>query len=207
MEQEFLESLKNYTSDSALQLTLWEEVEKNYSKSSRHYHNLAHLNSLLSELQMHQDKFDHWDTIIFAIAYHDIVYNTLKSNNEERSAAIARKRLSTISFPDKQATLCGELILATKKHEPRDFQTNLFTDADLSILGSDPDTYQAYSKKIRKEYALYPDMVYNPGRKKVLLHFLDMPKIFKTKEFSAQYEQAAKINIETELRSLTNRTI
>lgn len=206
IKEEFLECLKKYTSDNE-QRTMWNEVEKNYSKSDRHYHNLAHLNSMLTELKPYKDKFDNWDTIIFAITYHDLIYNSLRSNNEERSAKIAINRLTDISFPEKLITLCGQLILATKKHEPSDPVTNLFTDADLSILGSDSETYKEYSKQIRREYSIYPDIIYNPGRKKVLTHFLKMENIYKTKEFSDRYELNAKINIQTELNSLTNGTI
>jgi predicted metal-dependent HD superfamily phosphohydrolase len=207
IKEEFINSLKNYTVDSEQQLTMWNEIEKNYSKPNRHYHNLAHLNSMLAELKLHKEKFNNWDTIIFAIVYHDLIYNTLKSNNEERSADVAIKRLTKIAFPEKEATFCGHLIHATKKHEPGDFETNLFTDADLSILGADPETYKAYSKQIRLEYSIYPDMMYNPGRKKVLTHFIHMDNVYKTNDFAERYEQNAKANLQTELNSLTNGTI
>jgi predicted metal-dependent HD superfamily phosphohydrolase len=207
IKKEFIDSLKNYTVDSEQRLTMWNEVEKNYSKSDRHYHNLTHLNSMLTELKLYKGKFNNWDTIVFAIVYHDLVYNTLKSKNEEQSAEVAIKRLTKIAFPEKLITFCSQLILATKKHEPSDSETNLFTDADLSILGSDPETYKAYSKQIRLEYSIYPDMMYNPGRKKVLTHFLKMDNIYKTNEFSDRYEQNAKTNLQTELNSLTNGTI
>jgi predicted metal-dependent HD superfamily phosphohydrolase len=206
IKDEFLKSLNNYTTDNHQQLTLWNEIENNYSSPNRHYHNVTHLEALLNELIVHKTKFASWDTIVFAIAYHDIVYNTLKSNNEERSADVAIKRLTTISFPFQSMEWCGKLIQATKKHEPADYETNLFTDADLSILGSDPLTYNEYAKKIRREYSIYPDIVYNPGRKKVLLHFLEMKTIFKTNEFSDKYELSAKTNIQSELNSLTRAT-
>jgi predicted metal-dependent HD superfamily phosphohydrolase len=199
----FLKSLSNYTTNDRQQQTLWNEIEKSYSKSDRHYHNLAHLESVLNELTIHKAKFASWDAIVFAIVYHDIVYNTLKSNNEERSADVAIKVLTNISCPGNTIEQCGELIHATKKHQPADHETNLFTDADLSILGSDSERYNDYVKKIRREYSIYPDLVYNPGRKKVLLHFLEMESIFKTKEFSDKYELSAKANIQSELESLT----
>jgi len=202
IKQAFFESLNKWTSDNE-RTTLWNEVEKNYSKPDRHYHNLTHLSSMLAELEPHQDKFDDWDTIIFAITYHDLIYSSLKSNNEEKSAEIAIKRLANISFPEKLVAFCGHLIRATKKHEPSDPMTNLFTDADLSILGSDSRTYKEYAKQIRLEYAIYPDIIYNPGRKKALTHFLNMDNIYKTKEFSDKYEINAKANIEAELDSLT----
>ena len=207
IKQEFLETLKKYTTDGKQQQTMWSEVEKNYSRSERHYHNLAHLDSMLAELKAHKDKFDSWDTIIFAITYHDFVYCSLKKNNEERSAEIASKRLSDISFPDKLNTFCRHLILATKKHERGDPETNLFTDADLSILGSDSETYKEYSKQIRREYSIVPDILYVSGRRKVLMHFLKMGSIYKTKEFLEKYELAARNNIQAELTSLTNGII
>ncbi|MDX2245424.1 MAG: hypothetical protein SF052_01505 [Bacteroidia bacterium] len=82
-----------------------------------------------------------------------------------------------------------------------DNDTNLFTDADLSILGQKREIYHAYSTNVRKEYAIYPDILYNPGRKKVLQHFLAMEQIFKTPHFQEKYEAQARANLEEELMS------
>jgi predicted metal-dependent HD superfamily phosphohydrolase len=199
---EFIASLKKYTADSELQQTMWNEVEKKYSGTDRHYHNLTHLNAMLNELTTHKDKFTNWDAIIFAIVYHDLIYSSLKSDNEERSAEVAVKRLTSISFPESLITLCRQLILATKRHEEADAETNTFTDADLSILGAEPATYKEYTHQIRREYSIYPDLIYNPGRRKVLTHFLEMSSIYKTKAFSDKYEAAARINLQAELTAL-----
>ena len=200
IKEEFLNSLKNYTSADSLMLSMWNDIEQNYSKPGRHYHTLAHLDTLVRLLKPYEGEFPSWDTIVFAIAYHDVIYNTLKSTNEEKSAAYAKEKLNTIAFPEKQIDSCCQLILATKRHEASDRYTNLFTDADLSILGADPETYRAYAKQIRKEYSVYPDIVYNPGRKKVLLHFLAMQNIFKTSDFSTLYEANARVNLQEELK-------
>ena len=56
---------------------------------------------------------------------------------------------------------------------------NLFTDADLAILGAEPEIYKNYAAAIRQEYSVFPDPIYIPGRKKVLLHFLKMERLFK----------------------------
>lgn len=202
IKDEFIKSLGKYESNTQKQLQLWSEVEKNYFSSKRHYHNLNHLESLLSELLPFQNKFRNWDVVVFAIAYHDAIYNVLKSDNEEMSADLACKKLKSISLPDTLIKRCESLILATKKHETSDEEINLFTDADLSILGSQPSVYKTYSQQIRKEYKVYPDFMYNPGRKKVLAHFLNMNRIFKTKEFLDRYEQQAKINLSKELQTL-----
>jgi len=202
VRDEFFTSLHKYTSNDKLCLKMWSDIEKNYTKPNRYYHTLSHLDNLISELAAFKDLFTNWNTIVFAVAYHDIIYNTLKSNNEEKSAAFAVKQLEAINFPPRERSNCEQIILATKKHEPGNFETNLFTDADLSILGADLETYKTYSQHIRKEYSVYPDIVYNPGRKKVLIHFLEMKSIYKTTEFSGRYESNARLNLQTELNNL-----
>jgi len=69
-------------------------------------------------------------------------------------------------------------------------------------LGQPSDVYEQYCGQIRKEYSIYPDIVYKPGRKKVLIHFLNMEKIFKTSFFYDKYELQARANLESELKRL-----
>ncbi len=202
IQLEFYDSLTRYTSLTSKHEALWQEVEQAYTASGRHYHTLNHLDSLLTELRPFQSEFHHWDTIVFAITYHDVVYNILKSNNEEKSAALAESRLQDIGCPAMEIEHCKQLIRATQKHEEAEPWINLFTDADLSILGSAPDVYQHYTTQIRKEYNFYPDLIYKPGRKKVLTHFLKMPRIFKTKAFFEKYETAARSNLQVEMEEL-----
>jgi len=80
--------------------------------------------------------------------------------------------------------------------------TNYLLDADLSVLGKDFETYLKYTQNIRKEYSIYPDFLYKPGRKKVLKHFLELESIFKTEYFKEKYEARAKENIAKELQLL-----
>jgi predicted metal-dependent HD superfamily phosphohydrolase len=131
------------------------------------------------------------------------VYNVLRKDNEERSAEIARLRLPKTGLATEEISLCRQYILATKSHiKSDDHEMNLFTDADLAILGSDQAGYLVYVQQIRKEYKYFPDVLYKPGRKKVLQHFLNMPAIYKTKEFSAKYEQQARTNLSLELEMI-----
>ncbi|MGE4514074.1 MAG: hypothetical protein AB7E26_09720, partial [Chryseobacterium sp.] len=73
----------------------------------------------------------------------------------------------------------------------------------LSILGSESEIYVSYTQKIRKEYSIYPDLLYRPGRKKVLEHFLKSESIFKTEYFKEKYELRARENILSEIESLS----
>jgi predicted metal-dependent HD superfamily phosphohydrolase len=202
IQSEFYSSLKRYTSLTGKQDALWREVEQAYTESGRHYHTLSHLDNLLTELKPFQNEFYHWDTIVFATTYHDMVYNVVNSNNEEQSAALAESRLMDIGFPAIEIEHCKRLIRATQQHEEDEPWVNLFTDADLSILGAEPDAYQQYAKQVRKEYSIFPDMIYQPGRKKVIAHFLRMPRIFKTQEFFDLYEVKARINLQAESEEL-----
>lgn len=183
---------------------LWEEIKSSYSKPARHYHNLTHLDNLASELQPIGHKISDWLTVVFSIAYHDIIYNPVKGDNEEKSAIVCQDRLSKLSISVAQIDKCFKQILATKSHTLADDQdTNFFTDADLSILGAAPDVYLSYTNMIRKEYKIFPDFVYRPGRIKVLQSFLNMQSIFKTEYFRDKYEMQAIDNIKNEVKRLS----
>lgn len=186
-------------------ITFWSEIEKKYSAKGRHYHTLAHLENLYAQLSSYKASVKHWDTLVFSIAYHDIIYSATAKDNEEKSAEFAAKRLKQIDFPTVQIALCKEQILATKQHQlSENKDTNLFTDADLGILGAPWPDYESYYKNVRKEYNIYPDFLYKPGRRKAMEHFLRMDFIFKTDEFRQRFEETARSNVKRELEILTN---
>ena len=195
--------MTNYTDNDSLTNELWTEIEKNYLNKKRHYHTLHHLDSLLAQLIDVKEEIQNWNTILFTLYYHDIIYNSLKSDNEEKSAELAKKRMKQISVSIDTIELCKNQILETKSHiKSTDSDTNYFTDADLSVLGQSWETYSLYYKNVRNEYSIYPDLVYNPGRKKVLNHFLSMDRIFKTDFFYNKFEAQAKQNLQKEIELL-----
>ena len=199
----FTELVRKYTADNLLPKKLWNEIVINYCDAGRYYHNLDHLESIISELSDVRDHIPQWDTAMFSVFYHDIIYNALRSDNEAQSADKAQMRLQEIGFPKDQITQCVLQILATKGHEPgNDLTTQLFIDADLAIVGKDSKKYSEYSENIRNEFFVYTDNQYKDGRKKVLKHFLAMNRIFKTEHFYNKYERQARKNIEEELNLL-----
>ena len=203
LKETFIGLLTNYTDNDSLTNELWTEIEKNYTSKKRHYHTLQHLDNLLKQLTEVKDEIQNWNAILFTLYYHDIIYNSLKSDNEEKSAGLAEKRLKQISVSIETIELCINQILATKSHlKSTDSDTNYFTDADLSVLGQNWETYSLYYKNVRKEYSIYPDLVYNPGRKKVLKYFLSMNRIYKTDFFFCKFETQAKRNLTNELNLL-----
>lgn len=203
MKDLFLLIASSYEPNLTTLVPLWQELEKQYSQKKRHYHTLAHIENLLRIGHEHRPMVQDWETFVFAIFYHDAVYNVLRSDNEEKSALLAGKRLTQIHFPTHRIAACKELILATKTHAAStNNDANLLMDADLSVLGAEWEAYFAYSEQVRKEYAIYPDIVYRPGRRKVLTKFLERDFIFKTPDFRSRLEVQARENIQHEISLL-----
>lgn len=85
LKEIFLDLLTKYTDNKSLINELWIEIEKYYADKKRHYHTLQHLDNLLNQLTEVKGELLHWETILFTLYYHDIIYNPLKSDNEEKA--------------------------------------------------------------------------------------------------------------------------
>ncbi|MFZ4798650.1 MAG: hypothetical protein ACOYMA_14220 [Bacteroidia bacterium] len=203
MKEIFVKLLLNYTNNIGVINELWTEIELNYSSKNRHYHSLSHLENLFTQLSEIKDEIQNWEAILFTLFYHDIVYNSQGLDNEEKSAELAELRMRQIAVDDDTMALCKAQILATKSHlKSTHSDTNYFTDADLSVLGQSWDIYSLYANNVRKEYSIYADLIYNPGRQKVLNHFLSLESIFKTDFFYHKFEKQAKQNLQREIEML-----
>lgn len=199
LQLRFTETCRPFTDKTALIDNLWSEIEKKYSEKGRHYHNLQHLEDLFAELDTVKDRIRDYTVVSFSVFYHDVIYDATSKSNEEKSAAFAVSRLEKLCADQDSIRKVSGHILATKSHQPSDdTDTCYLLDADLSILGKDAGTYTDYTHKIRKEYAVYPDFLYRPGRKKVLQHFLASESVFKTEEFRRNYEVQARENLRAE---------
>ncbi len=202
LKERFRQNCLLFTRETDTIEKLWFEIEKRYTEKSRHYHNFVHLESMFAELDSVTSRIENMNNLSFSVFYHDVIYDASSKNNEEKSAAFAVSQLAKINISSGAADKITRQIMATKSHQQSDDpDTNYLLDADLSILGKDPETYFEYTRKIRKEYSVYPDLLYKPGRKKVLKHFLDLEYIFKTEYFREKYELQARENIEVEIKS------
>lgn len=179
----------------------WADLEKAYSKKSRYYHNLTHLKEMIASFEIYRDKLQNPNEILFSIFYHDFVYSASKKDNELKSAEYALAILPENSNLNKQ--LVFDAICATQQHQQNAIEDiNWLIDFDLKILTKDWEDYKIYFEQIRKEYHIYPDFLYKPGRAKALKHFLENEFIFQTDEFRNLYEEKARANIEKEISFL-----
>lgn len=199
----FSNLISKFSNDEKPKLDYWQEIEKSYSQKSRKYHNLNHLENMILELENVKEETSDYDVMLFSVFYHDIIYKATSKDNEEKSAELAKKRLEKINISSERITKIYNQILATKSHKRSDdSDTNLLLDADLAILGKDWKVYENYIQQIRQEYSIYPDFLYNPGRKKVLIHFLEFDEIFKSNYFKKKYDKMARENVQREISML-----
>lgn len=205
IKDRFYDLLKNFTRNNALMQELWDEINKQYNSSNRHYHNLNHIRELLEYFSEYEENIKNKDVFLFSVYYHDVIYKISQKDNEEKSALFAAIRLKKIEFPDEQIALCKTFIRASRKHQLliKDEDLAYFLDFDLAVLGKSAREYAEYIRQIRKEYAVFPDFMYRKGRKKVLQSFLNKNRIYKTGAFYARFEQKARENIQNELISLS----
>lgn len=77
LKETYIQLFTNYSDNAFLLNTFWTEIEQNYSNKKRHYHTLSHLENLLYQLLEVKDKIKNWETILFTLFYHDIIYNAV----------------------------------------------------------------------------------------------------------------------------------
>jgi predicted metal-dependent HD superfamily phosphohydrolase len=181
--------------------TLWQDLEKAYSGKSRYYHNLTHLEEMIVQYERYQSELTFPVEVLYAIFYHDYIYKATSKENELKSAEFA---ISILPVNAKvNAALVFDMIVATKLHEHNNIEDiNWLIDFDLKILSKEWKEYEVYFKQIRKEYKIYPDLLYNPGRKKALQHFLENEFIYQTGTFRTKFEKQARENIQREISQL-----
>ncbi len=198
LKKAFHELLENYSSDPVYAESCWVLIESHYQEPHRHYHTMAHLEAMAQEAQAIENQLRERDCFWFALFYHDVIYDPLRQDNEQVSAQVMQKQLEHSSFSQVQQVT--DLIVATQDHaDSEDHDQQLFLDIDLAILGQAPDVYQHYANQIRAEYHMFPDSLYQAGRKQVLQSLLNRPAIYQTAHFRAKYETQARINLAEEL--------
>ena len=175
-----------------------------YGEPQRRYHTLAHVEALLRWLR-------HWHALAreprlieAAIWFHDAVYDPQRSDNEARSAALARAELSALGWAAEDIERVAALVLATRHHdaEADDSDAWLFLDLNLSVLAQSPVHYAAYSAGVRAEYGGVDVTRYRVGRAAVLGSFVERDAIYRTPELHAAWEAAARTNLLVELSAL-----
>ncbi|HTO06862.1 MAG TPA: N-methyl-D-aspartate receptor NMDAR2C subunit [Myxococcota bacterium] len=178
-------------------------LEACYREPHRAYHTLQHLDECFARLAEAQSLAPHLAEVRIALWFHDAVYETRASDNEEASARWARESLEAARAPAEAAARVAELVLATRHAAlPAGPDAQLLVDVDLSILGADEPRFDEYERQVRREYDWVAEDAFRAGRARVLESFLARPAIYATPWFAGRLEQRARANLRRSLRAL-----
>jgi len=173
---------------------LLREVLWIYDQEGRFYHTTEHLRSCFMAMDSVLDPVH--PSVELALWYHDFVYNPRRTDNETQSALAASARLDLLG-QSKLTDHVARLILATKHDwDATTADAQVIQDVDLHILGTDPETFDAYEAAIRKEYAWVDEERYRKARGALLGSFMGRATIYHTPEFQVSgYERRARDNL------------
>ncbi len=184
---------------------VFERLRASYDEPHRAYHTARHIGACLGLLgdpavaalatRLHE--------IEAAIWFHDAIYDTRASDNEERSARMAEESLGVAGVPSDVVARIAAYIRATKDHVVDSADGQLVIDVDLSILGESSDMFASFEEEIRREYSWVDAAAYAAGRAFVLRRFAERPFIYGTALFRERYESKARENIARSIAALT----
>lgn len=178
-----------------------EDLFEAWGGPDRHYH--AHTHLLAGLRHLHSLPFEAPEEALVAWWFHDAIYDSRRHDNEEQSAAWARRALTEDGVATEVSDRVVALIMATC-HNVADLQGDaaLLVDVDLSVLGIAPEHFDAYEQAVRKEYAWVPEDAWVSGRRAVLQQFLDRERIYHHPSMHDRFEATARRNLARSLEAL-----
>ncbi|AIY02621.1 hypothetical protein ART_3022 [Arthrobacter sp. PAMC 25486] len=177
------------------------ELLGRWSEPHRHYHSATHLLAVLEALDAltgHQTP----RPVALAAWFHDAVYNGTAAD-EEDSAVLAQARLNKLLSVDETAEV-GRLVRLTATHSPAtgDIAGHLLCDADLAILGGEPQAYSRYVSGVRRDYAHVSEGDFAKGRAAVVRQLLALQPLFHTAKGKELWAARAQENLSRELSAI-----
>ena len=167
----------------------------------RYYHNLKHITYMLSNMDDFKLSKKEKAKLELAIWFHDFVYNSKRTDNEEKSAEVFEVFAKKIGIRENHIKEIKDLILDTKhKVIPKTKLGKIICDLDLR--GMSEDTQPKNTLKIRKEYSHLSDKEFNEGRIKFLKDFLKRISIYHTRLYRNTLEQKARNNLLKEIENI-----
>lgn len=177
------------------------ELLERWDEEHRKYHSRTHLLAVLEALDLLTAPDSPPRSVTLAAWFHDAVYEGVAGQDEEQSARLAEDRLTGTRVPDDEIREVARLVRLTSTHrpEPGDRAGALLCDADLSVLGGEPQAYSRYLADVREDYAHVSDADFARGRSAVVRRLLELDPLFHSKRAQELWQDAARRNLEGEL--------
>ena len=184
------------------------DLKRRYSEPQRYYHTWAHIEALLGHFESIKRELHDPDAVLFALYWHDAIYDPQALDNEERSAEVLLVEAKNL-IGAESLEAAAQIIRATKAHKvpaglsyERERDLKLFLDMDLSILATPPIVYAQYDADIRAEYSFVLLEAYKRGRLAVLSGFLERERLYFSDYFYTLWEQQARLNLQGSIETL-----
>jgi len=168
----------------------------------RYYHTLRHIQATLTALTDFELSPIDRVKVELGLWFHDIVYDSTKTDNEEQSAEHFAKFADYARIPMKDMVEISNLIITTKHVQvPTEILPSIICDCDLAELAS--PYYIVNAINVRKEYGFLTDKEWIKGRTEFIEGMLDKEHIYHTGEYRTMLEDTARQNLQKELDTLT----
>ncbi|MGL5195011.1 MAG: HD domain-containing protein [Chroococcales cyanobacterium] len=197
--------LEQFSTDRKLGKKLLFNLVSTYCHPQRYYHNLGHIQLMMTTLDRMKSFTTDFPAIYLATWFHDVIYDPTAHDNEEKSADYAGELLLKLNIPASTLAATQTLILRTKHHEAAadEWDTQIFLDADWAILGEEPSEYHFYTQAIRREFVAFSEADYCRGRTQFLEGILQRDRLYFTPLMFAEKEAIARRNLEQEIKTLS----
>lgn len=147
------------------------DLEKLWNQKTRFYHNVQHLNQIITDIQYNILFGDlsvvEKHTLLLAAFFHDAIYDAKRKDNEDKSIEFFKK-----SYIGKDAIMVqkvSDLIEVTKyRKRPTEKLQKIMWDADNAGFKKGFDYLLKTEKLIHKEYPFISTEVYKENRIKFL---------------------------------------
>jgi predicted metal-dependent HD superfamily phosphohydrolase len=172
-----------------------------WGEEHRRYHGRTHLLAVLEALDLLAEPARPPRAVVLSAWFHDAVYRGIAGQDEEDSARLAEDRLRHAGLPADEVDEVARLVRLTADHrpEPGDDAGALLCDADLSVLGGEPEAYARYLAAVRQDFAHIGDRDFAAGRAAVVRQLLEHDPLFATSRARELWLEAAHRNLRGEL--------
>lgn len=186
--------------------TVLRTLLKHYAGTDRHYHSIVHIVKLIEELRRLRAEQPAWfldpvedASLELSIWFHDVIYDTTRSDNEEESARLAELYALRLGFSRAVGQRAKDYVRATDHQRFADcFGARLMCDMDLLSLALPPAAFDENTRRIRLEYGRVSDEDWRKGRAAWGESFLDQkkrPSIYQTEYYRERNETYARRNL------------
>lgn len=170
-----------------------------YQSEGRHYHTWQHIYECLKFVRLH---YGNHPLVIFALFYHDVVYDIRRKDNEFQSAEEWKEYATNrglLRHHTLKVKFVSDLILMTAGHKLDDnasLDARIMSDADMHVFLCPDHHYLEYAQGIWLEYHSVGREAYLAGRLQ-FLSTIDPDKMFYTHQAKAMVHHA-RANLDLE---------